>query len=77
MEIPASQRNFIVGTPEGDLMRAISTHTGCIIHFPLPSIKSSGSMTYVLTGSAGAVVSAIRAINVRIYTTKIRYTHNC
>ncbi|KAI1713383.1 defective in germ line development protein 3 [Ditylenchus destructor] len=59
MEIPVSLRRWIVGSPDGVLMRTISTLSSAVIHFPISS-KGQSPTSYFITGSAAAVISAVK-----------------
>jgi hypothetical protein len=68
LKIPASQRRMIAGSPEGVLVRAISTQTNATIHYQNRSKSSTvspSSTNYYLSGAAAAVIQAVKALQVR------------
>jgi len=58
LEVPLAQRSWLTGDPDGILYRAISSYSRCLVTFPLSEKQSSA--TYFFTGSAKAVVKAVR-----------------
>lgn len=63
MEIPVLYRRWVVGSPDGVLMRTISMLSGCTIHFPVSS-RGQAATSYLLSGSVNAVVSAVKMFHV-------------
>jgi len=64
--MPSSQRRMIVGSPDGVLIKTISNNTKATIHFP-KSLDKKDSTNYHISGTASAVVNAVRAIQVWIF----------
>uniref|UniRef100_A0A915E208 GLD-3 KH5 domain-containing protein n=1 Tax=Ditylenchus dipsaci TaxID=166011 RepID=A0A915E208_9BILA len=59
LEIPVLQRRWVVGSPDGVLMRTISTMSGATIHFPVSS-KGLTPTSYYITGCAESCLEAVR-----------------
>lgn len=64
LEFPIWQRRWVVGSPDGILLRAIAKTSECTIHFPVSSQGQNGAASYFLSGTSHSVISAITKLHV-------------
>ncbi|WKX94161.1 hypothetical protein Q1695_011432 [Nippostrongylus brasiliensis] len=62
MEVPASQRSHIVGSPDGAQLLVISRFTKALLHFPSHSEESSQTLFFYFTGQPASILKARRYV---------------
>ncbi|KJH47253.1 hypothetical protein DICVIV_06654 [Dictyocaulus viviparus] len=62
MEVPATQRSQLVGTPDGAQLLVISRFTKALLHFPSHSEESSQTLFFYFTGQPESVLKARRFV---------------